>query len=170
MKIYVPKCKDGIDCIDLKVFKKIMSSNKNMIETLISHVNLDPLKHQHHNISYPDTKSSYAEVYEDKKWTKMKIDEALDRLIEAKIDDLNSILDEYSDFFNKKTRNKLKETIENFDYTKPDARKKLKTYLKPILYNHKDMINKTIKLIKKQENETNDDDVEIEEKVIKRKK
>ncbi|XWV26673.1 hypothetical protein QJ857_gp0387 [Tupanvirus soda lake] len=57
------------------------------------------------------------------------------------------------DFLNKKTRNKIKQTIENFDYSKPGARKKIRSYLKPILYNHKDMIIKTRKLTKEQEEE-----------------
>lgn len=37
------------------------------------------------------------------------------------------------------------------DYSRPDARKKLRSYLKPILYNHKDLIMKTRKQIKAQE-------------------
>lgn len=142
---------DGIAGIDMKTFKKIVGSKENIIESIISNVNFDPTKPQHHNIYYGDTKSSYGEVYENKTWVRKKIDEILDTLIEAKITDLSDILNDYSDFLNKKTRNKIKQTIENMDYTKPNARKKLKTYLKPILYNHKDMIIKTRKLTKKQE-------------------
>jgi hypothetical protein len=80
------------------------------------------------------------------------------------------------DFFNKKTRSRIKETIENFDYKKPNARKKLKTYLKPILYNHKDMIIKTRKLTKEQideifrkEQEEAEEAARLEEKEFKRK-
>ncbi len=144
---------DGIANLDMKTFKKIIDSKQNMIESIISNVNFDPHKPQHHNIYYGDTKSSYGEVYENKTWVRRKIDEILDILIEAKITDLNDILNDYSDFLNKKTRNKIKQAIENMDYTKPNARKKLKTYLKPILYNHKDMIIKTRKLTKEQEEE-----------------
>ena len=46
---------------------------------------------------------------------------------------------------NKKTRNKIKKAIETFDIKQVSARKKLISYLKPILYNHKDMILKTRK-------------------------
>ncbi len=145
--------KDGIKCIDLTDFGEIFGSNKNIIESMISKVNLNPDKPQHHNIYYGDTKSSYGEIYENKKWIRKKIDEILDTLIESKIDDLNSILNDMKDFLNKKTRDKIKETIENFDCTKPGARKKLKSYLKPILYNHKDMIIKTRKLTREQEEE-----------------
>lgn len=89
------------------------------------------------------------QVFESKKWTKMKITEILDRLIDSKISDLNSVLDEYHIVLNKKTRNKIKEAIENFDHTKPNARNKLKTYLKPILNTHRDIILKTQKMTKK---------------------
>ena len=57
------------------------------------------------------------------------------------------------DFLNKKTREKIKDTIEHMDYRKPGTRKKLKSYLKPILYNHRDLIIKTRKLTKAQEEE-----------------
>lgn len=145
--------KDGIKCIDLTDFPEIFGSNKNIIESMISKVNLNPNKPQHHNVYYGDTKSSYGEIYENKKWIRKKIDEILEMLIESKIDDLNSILNDMKDFLNKKTRDKIKQTIENFDCTKPGARKKLKSYLKPILYNHKEMIIKTRKLTKEQEEE-----------------
>lgn len=52
------------------------------------------------------------------------------------------------DFLNKKTREKIEETIKHMDYSKPNARKKLKSYLKPILYNHKNMIIKNKKINK----------------------
>jgi DNA-directed RNA polymerase subunit RPC12/RpoP len=145
--------KDGIKNLNSKDYSQIFNSNKNVIESIISNVNLNPDKPQHHNVYYGDIKSLYGEIYENKKWIKMKIDEILDTLIETKLTDLNDILNDMGDILNKKTRNKIKETIENFDYTKPGARKKLKTYLKPILYNHKDIIIKTRKLTKEQEEE-----------------
>ena len=145
--------KDGIENISRKELAKILTSNKNLFESIISSVNLNPDKPQHHNVYYGDIKSSYGEVYEKNKWVKMKIDEILDSLIEAKIDDLNLILNDMQDILNKKTRNKIREAIENADYTKPGTRKKLKSYLKPILYNHKDIIIKTRKLTKEQEEE-----------------
>jgi hypothetical protein len=145
--------KDGVKNLEPQDYSMIFASNKNMIESFISNVNFNPSKPQHHNIYYGDIKSSYGEVYENNKWVKMKIDEILDTLIQAKVSDLNDILNDMGDILSKKTRNKIKETIENIDYTKPGARKKLKTYLKPILYNHKDMIIKTRKLTREQEEE-----------------
>jgi hypothetical protein len=151
--ILVSFSKDGIECISSKDLPTILSSKRNIIESIISNVNLNPLKPEHHNILYSDIKSTYGEVYEDNKWVKMKIDEILGTLIESKISDLNDILNDYADFLNKKSRDKIKQTIENVDHTRPGARNKLKTYLKPILYNHRDMIIKTRKLTKEQEKE-----------------
>ncbi|AYV85153.1 MAG: hypothetical protein Satyrvirus5_18 [Satyrvirus sp.] len=143
--------KDGIKSISPKDLADILKSNCNLFESMISNVNLNPNKPQHHNICYTDIKSSYGEVYEDKKWVKKKIDEILDILLDAKIEDLNEIVNEMGDFLSKKAREKIKNAIENMDYSKPGYRKNLKSYLKPILYNHKDMIIKTRKLTKKQE-------------------
>jgi hypothetical protein len=169
--------KDGIENISTKDLAEILKSDNNIIESIISNVNLNPKKPQHHNIYYGDTKSSYGEVYENNTWVRRKIDEILEILIEAKISDLNEILNDMTDFLNKKAIKKIKETIENMDYTRPGARKKLKSYLKPILYNHKEMIIKTRKLTKEQIEEIfrkEQEEAEIEaikeEKKIKLKK
>ncbi len=159
--ILVAFCKDGFKCIDPDTFNKLMKSKKNMIETLIKDINLNPKKPQHHNVYYGDLKSSYGEIYENKKWVKMKINEILDTLIETKVSNLNDYLNKMRNYLNEETRNKIKETIESMDYTKPDAIKKLRTYLKPLLYNSKDMIMDTRKTIK--------DDDEIQEDQVHKK-
>uniref|UniRef100_A0A6C0LTI3 C2H2-type domain-containing protein n=1 Tax=viral metagenome TaxID=1070528 RepID=A0A6C0LTI3_9ZZZZ len=145
--------KDGIKNISPKDLAKILKSDSNIFESIISNVNLNPNKPEHHNVYYADTKSTYGEVYENKKWVRKKIDEILNTLLDSKIEDLNEILNDMNDFLNKKTRNKIKESIENIDYSKPGARKKLISYLKPLLYSHKDVIIKTRKLTKEQEEE-----------------
>ena len=145
--------KDGIKNLTYDELNKILGSNENLIQALTKTVNLNPNKPQHHNILYLDKKSTYGEVYENKIWISKKIDEILDTLIDAKIEDLSEILNDMGDFLNKKTRARIKETMENVDYTKPGARKKLKSYLKPILYSYRDMIRKTRKLSEKQEEE-----------------
>lgn len=169
--------KDGVDNISQKDLSKILGSNKNILESIISNVNLNPNKPQHHNILYNDTKSSYGEVYENNTWIRKKIDEVLEILIDTKIEDLNEILNDMGDFLNEKSQNKIKETIKNFDCSRPGARKKLKSFLKPILYNNKDMIVKTRKLSKQQEQEIfqkeqreAEKEAKLEEKRIKLKK
>jgi len=135
----------------METFNNLMKSKNNIIETLITNVNLNPEKPHHHNFYYDDMNSSYGEIYENNKWIKIKIDQLLIDLIESKISDLNDYLDNMYNYLNKKTINKIKETIDNMDYTKPDAIKKLGTYLKPLLYNNKDMIMETRNSIKDQE-------------------
>lgn len=138
--------KDGVKSMSHDEIINMLKSDKNLIESLISGVNLDPKKPKHHNVYYGDTKSTYGEVYdEDNKWVKMKIDEILNTLMDAKIEDLNDILKNMDGVMNKATRNKIKNAIERFDNTKVSARKKLISYLKPILFNHRDMILKTRK-------------------------
>ena len=144
---------DGIKNLSYDELRHLLASEENLVQVLTKSVNLNPNKPQHHNIFYSDMKSTYGEVYEDNKWVRKKIDEILETLIDAKLEDLNEILYDMNDFLNKKSRIRIRETIENFDYTRANYRKKLKTYLKPILYNHKDMIIKTRKLTKEQEEE-----------------
>ena len=140
--------KDGIKHLKYDEIKNLIDSNENLVQALIKIVNFNPEKPEHHNILYTDNKCSSGEVYEDIKWVSKKIDEILDILIDAKLEDLNGILNDY-DFLNKKTKNKIKETIENLSNKKSFARKKLKTDLKPIIFNHKSMVIKTRDTIKK---------------------
>lgn len=143
--------KDGIKSLNYDELVKLLGSNDNLIEALTKTINLNPNKPEHHNIYYSDLKSANGEVYENKKWVTKKIDEILETLIQAKLEDLNGILNDMNDFLNKKTRKKIKETIESFATEKRGSRKKLKSYLKPLLYSNKDMIIKTRKLTKIQD-------------------
>lgn len=169
--------KDGIKNITAEDLTEILKSNESIFESMIKNVNLNPKKPQHHNVLYRDMKFPCGEVYENGEWVSKKIDEILEILIDAKIDDLEEILDTMGDILNKKSRNKIKEAVENMDRRKPGARKKLKSYLKPILYNHKDLIIKTRKLTKEQEEEIfkkEQEEAELEakeeEREIERKK
>lgn len=137
--------KDGIKNLTSEELFKMLRSNNNCYESLISMVNFNPDKPQHHNVYYPDMKSSYGVIYENNKWITKKIEEILNLILDAKTEDLNEIINEFGDCLNKKTRIKIKNAIENADYSKPDCRKKLISYLKPILFNNKNMIIKTRK-------------------------
>uniref|UniRef100_A0A6G6ABD1 C2H2-type domain-containing protein n=1 Tax=Borely moumouvirus TaxID=2712067 RepID=A0A6G6ABD1_9VIRU len=137
--------KDGIDNISAKELTLMLNPKENLWRRLIESVNFNPDKPEHHNVYYPDMKSAYGIVYENKKWNKKKIYEIMNKLLDAKVEDLNSILNEMSDCLSKKSINKIKEAIEDTKLNKEGSRKKLITYLKPILYNNKDMIMKTRK-------------------------
>ena len=82
----------------------------------------------------------------------------MDILLDAKIDDLNIILNGMKDFLNKKTIDEIKEDINSAQHSS-GSRKKLISYLKPILYNNKDLIIRTRKLINDQKNYVNNSDV-----------
>jgi len=156
--------KDGINGLDLNDFIEIARSNSNPYETLIKIINFDPKKPQHHNIYYTDTKASCGQVYENKKWVEKKINEIVNILLDAKTEDFNSMLDKLGDDISKKTRENIINTIKDVDYSKPIARKKLISYLKPVLANNSDMVLKTKKLLE----EYNADEEYADEEVFKK--
>jgi len=133
----------GPDC-SMEDLKKILKSG-NLFEGIILVINFNPEKPQHHGMYWEDTKSAYGKIYENDKWVTKKINEIMEKLLDAKVEDLNMILNEMEDFLNDKTVKKIKETLETVDFSKSDSRKKLKTYLKPILYDNKDMVIETRK-------------------------
>jgi hypothetical protein len=150
--------KDGINNLTYNEIKALFKDKGNLVEKLIKIVNLNPNKPQHHNIFFNDLKSTYGESYQvnnlkphKKSWISNKIDELIHLLIDAKLEDLNDILNDMNDFLNEKAKDEIRNTIIKLDYSKPNVRKKLISYLKPILYNHRDMIIKTRKLTKQQE-------------------
>jgi len=150
---------DGIKNLTYDEINNLMKSNENIVQFLIESVNLNPKKPQHHNILYKNLSSAYGTSYQKGGWVEKKISELIDKLIDAKLEDLNDILNEM-DFLSDKTKLRIKDTIISLDHTKPNARKKLASYIKPILYNHREMIEKTKltseqekKLIKKEQEE-----------------
>ncbi len=165
--------KDGIDSLTSKELFEMLRSDNNFYESLISMVNFNPDKPQHHNVYYSDMKAAYGKVYENKKWVDKKINEIINTLLDSKTEDLNEIIDEYGDCLSENSRKKIKETIENTDYSKPDRRKKLISYLKPILYNNRDMIIKTRKIFENNNTSPSLDDIDDEtlelEKISQRK-
>ena len=137
---------DGYDNLLANEITKILYCDGDLLTCLVEIVNCNPNKPNHHNIYYNDIKSAYGEIFEkNKKWNKKKIDDILEILIDAKIKDLNDLLNNFN-HFNKKSRNKIKETITHFDASHTNARKNLKSYLKLLLYNNKDMIKITRKM------------------------
>ncbi|AFX92036.1 hypothetical protein CE11_00003 [Megavirus courdo11] len=73
---------------------------------------------------------------------KKRIHEIISKLLDSKVEDLNIIVNELSDYLNKKSIKKIKDAIKDADFSKPDSRKKLISYIKPILYENKDIIIK----------------------------
>jgi hypothetical protein len=68
-------------------------------------------------------------------------------------------MDKMGDILSEKTRENIIKTIENTSYSHPHRRKKLISYIKPILYNNKDIVIRTKKML---ENfEQNDEDIDL---------
>jgi hypothetical protein len=162
---------DGVKNLTYDEINNLMGSDENLVQYLIKAVNLNPKKPQHHNILYTNLSSTYGKSYQNGGWVDKKISELISMLIDAKLvehplnlpvimllcniirdkEDLNDILNEM-DFLSKKTKKKIKDTIISLDCDKPGNRKKLASYIRPILYHHREMIEKT-KLTKEQEDE-----------------
>lgn len=123
---------------------KILTSDENFIVSMVKKMNVNENKPEQHNIYYPDIKSGHGEIYTNNKWNTKKIDEILNMLVETKTEDLNSILNEMNGILNEKTKNKIRETIKEFYDTK--SRNNLKSHLKVILYDGKNIIKKTKKI------------------------
>jgi hypothetical protein len=153
--------KDGVEHLNINDFLKIIKSNKNLYEALITEINFDPSKPEHHNVYYPDLKSSCGKIYENNKWVNKKIHEIIDTLLDAKTDDLNTILDKFDGVLSKKIRQKIIDTIRDVDYSNPTRRKKLISYIKPILHDNKEIVIKTKKILEKlrKDDEYADEDV-----------
>jgi hypothetical protein len=141
--------KDGIDSLNFNDFVDIVKSDRNLYEAMLTAINFDPKKPQHHNVYYPDMKASFGKVYENRKWVDKKINEIINIILDTKTDDLNLILDKLGDTLSKKIRQNIITTIENADYSKPNCRRKLISYIKPILYNNKDIVIRTKKILEK---------------------
>ena len=123
---------DGTSDLSKDELMKILKTNKNYFEDMTSIVNFNP-----------EIKTTSDVVHENKKWIAKKIDEILNLLLDSKREDFDDVLDEMRDFLNKKTRKQIKETIKHIDYSNRDNRKKIISYLKPILHDNKEMIIKT---------------------------
>ncbi len=139
--------KDGIESLTLDEFIKIVKSDENPYEAIIKAINFDPTKPQHHNVYYPDLKATYGKIYENKKWVDKKINEIINKMLDIKTEDLHAIINKLDGIINKKTKQNIIKTIKDIDNSNPECRKKLISYIKPILHNNKDMVLKTKKLL-----------------------
>lgn len=135
--------KDGTDCISKEDCEEIFDSKTSLLEGIIKNVNLNPKKPQHHNFYYGDLKSAYGEIYEDNKWSKMKINEMCDKIITAKAQDLRKIFNGIGRFFNKKLRKRIDDEITDIELNPQKSRKKLISYMKPLIFNSKKMLERS---------------------------
>lgn len=127
----------------MEVLDKILASDENINIAIIKNVNFNKEKPENHNIYYPDIKSSYGEVYTDDRWNNKKIDEILNLLLLNNSENLNKIFKKLGNFLNDETKEKIQAGIS--DFYNGDIRKKIKSYLKAILFDGRDAVKKTKK-------------------------
>lgn len=72
------------------------------------------------------------------------INEILNKLIDAKTEDIREILDTYQNVINDKTKEKLQNAIKSESYKNIESRKLMKKYLKPILFNGSKALKKPV--------------------------
>jgi len=146
--------KDGIDNMTLKKLMKILGSKRNVYESVVDVVNFDPECPESHNVYCSDLKSGVGHIYDEDGWRTKRIEEILDNIIDSKSLDLNQIKELMGDNLSKKNQDRIMSAIDEARGAiaghdgrtyPPGSRKKLKQYIKQILYNKRDMIMKTRK-------------------------
>lgn len=146
--------KDGIDNIDIQKLIKILGSKKNMYESVVEVINFDPECPENHNVYCSDLKSGVGHVYDADGWRTKRIEEILDNIIDSKSADLNQLKEIMGDHLSKKDQDRIisaideaREAVSGHDGKSypMGSRKKLKQYIKQILYNKRDMVIETRK-------------------------
>jgi len=169
---------DGPESLITPKLIEILNSKGNLYESALKAVNFDKKSPEHHNVYCDDLKSGNGHVYGENGWSSKRLDEILEKILDSKTSDFNKLCDLFGDHLSEKTRNRIKNAIsevrgiddEGKLYPSGD-RKKLKAYIKNILYDNRDMVketrNKTKKIPSKSkkyrpknEEESNDDSCE----------
>jgi hypothetical protein len=143
--------RDGINDMLASDLFNVISSKKSPIERIIEVVNFNPNKPEHHNIYWSDKKSGFGKVYEDDGWNDIRVTDMINRLLSAKLIDLNSILEMYGDMLSETAKAKIKKSIEDIrgGSIGQNTRKLISEYVRAIIYNNRKMVKKTRKKMKK---------------------
>lgn len=153
--------KDGPESMFNPKLIEILNSGNNLYESALKIVNFDPKCPKHHNVYCNDLKSGNGHVYGENGWSSKRLDEILEKILDSKTSDFNQLCDLFGDHLSEKTKDRIKNAIgevRGIGYDgkiyPPGARKKLKTYIKNILYDNREMVketrNKTLSRTKKQ--------------------
>jgi hypothetical protein len=127
---------------------KILSTNNDSVIEIVKKTNVKKNKSKH-NIYSSNKNSLYDEIYMNGRRNRINtrnVDEILNMILQTKTEDLNDFLNEMGDILKDETKEKIKQAIKKFYDTK--SRKTLKSHLKIILFDNKDMVKKTKKLAK----------------------
>lgn len=137
---------DGHQNITLQELS-ILAHSKDVWSSLVEIVNFNPNKPQHHNVYYPDLKSGYGVVFINNKWVEMKIFEILYTILNSKINDLKSLLNNTKACLNIHSIHNLQNALNDADLSNRTIRNKIFKYLKTVLHNGKDIVIETRKNI-----------------------
>jgi len=124
----------------------ILKSDKNLIMEIIKKTNINKDRPEHHNIYYPDHKKSVGEIYKNNRWNFKKIDEIINTMIENNTDCLKTYLNDLGLSLDKDINHKITKACQEFYNV--DARKKLASYIKMLLFDNRKMIKKTKSKVK----------------------
>ena len=152
--------------IIMGALEEILDSNDNINISMIKKININENKPEHHNIYYPDIKSSHGEIFTENRWNTKKIDEILNIILESGTDILKKILNGIEEISDNETKERIKNCID--DYCNADARKKLKSHLKVLLYGGKDIIKKTRK-ITNNTTTCDNNDIDVNENIVSKR-
>lgn len=134
---------DGIDNLNNRDLEEILNSEYGVIEALVKNVNLNLLKPRHHNIYYSNMTLPIGKVYENGSWIIREINEIIDKLIDAKVDDLKKIKE--TNEMDEKKIAKINEAINYANYMTQNSRKKLRKFIKIELYKNRKLVAATKK-------------------------
>lgn len=129
----------------MEVLDKILASDENINIAMVKNVSMNEEKPENHNIYYSDIKASHGEIYTNNRWNNRKIDEILNLLLENSAGNLDKIFKKLGNFLNEETKERIKAGISDFYNT--DVRKKIKSYLKVLLYDGRGIVKKTRKSV-----------------------
>ena len=142
----VPFGTDGIDCLTMEDKVSIFTSVVNPMEMIISKVNLDPTKKEHHNVGYIDNHFEDGITYNGKEWITDQIDYIIHSLCETKLKDLQKIYNEIKICllaeFNEEIKiilNNILKSIKSSNQEEVQSRHLLYGQIKSLLYNSRNL-------------------------------
>ena len=138
--------KEDYSFITNNELKQILNKGHQSIPELIKHVYFNNKKPQNSNIYISNIKDQYVMVYNGHKWELNKKDKPINDLLENNADYLEDKFYKLIENLDSRTKNRFERFINKRD--EDETRNKIKEDIKLILYNHKDIPMKMIKVSK----------------------
>jgi hypothetical protein len=141
-------CKDGIVSLSYEEYDEVTDPNDDPILKLIKLINFNAKKPEHHNVYCDNVKDGIGHVYENKKWQIKRMQDIINQLLNAKINDLNEIITKSGKKMDQQTLKHLTDAIKDIaGYFPYGNRKLIGKYVSMLLVNDKEMIKRTKALV-----------------------